>query len=325
MVALRMDTLTAAELLAKKLPPTRFVVPGYVQEGLTFLGGRPKVGKSWLSLNTAVAVANGAEVLGRPTEPGDVLYMALEDHPRRLQDRLLLVLGGSAAPKRLHLATFCPTIGNGGIEAMEQWCKRVERPRLIVIDVYARIRQRSPGGGNLYEADYGSAVPLKTLADQQELAVLTVTHTRKEAAIDDPLDAISATTGLAGAADAILVLSRDPKGARLVGRGRDLTDDIDVALSFDRPTGWWRVVGDTEEARRSHQQTAIIRALKEADMPLSPKDIAERTGVDHDVAKHLVRKLAGSGMIEQSGRGLYVYPVHSVHPVHPGRISELSL
>jgi predicted transcriptional regulator len=320
-----METLTAAELLAKKLPPTRFVVPGFIQEGLTFLGGRPKVGKSWLSLNTALAVASGAEVLGRPTELGDVLYMALEDHPRRLQDRLQVVLRGSSAPKRLHLATFCPTVGNGGIEAMEQWCKRVECPRLIVIDVYARIRQRSLGSSTLYEADYSSAVPLKSLADQHKLAVLVVTHTRKEAAADDPLDAISATTGLAGAADAILVLSRDPNGARLIGRGRDLIDDIDVALAFDRLTGWWRILGDTDEARRSQQQTAIIQALKAAGSPLSPKDIAKRANIDHDVAKHLVRKLTGSGVIEQSGRGLYVYPVHSVHLVHQPPVSELSL
>ena len=55
---------SAPELLAKNFPEPKFIVPGYVGEGLTILAGRPKIGKSWLALNIAVAVATGGLALG---------------------------------------------------------------------------------------------------------------------------------------------------------------------------------------------------------------------------------------------------------------------
>ena len=49
---------------------------------------------------------------------------------------------------------------------------------------------------------------------------------------DDPLEMVSGTNGLTGAADAILILNRDSQGCTLCGRGRDL-DEFDRAVQFD--------------------------------------------------------------------------------------------
>jgi RecA-family ATPase len=58
-------------------------------EGLTILAGKGKIGKSWLALGIAIAVASGGYALGSiKVEQGDVLYLALEDNERRLQKRL---------------------------------------------------------------------------------------------------------------------------------------------------------------------------------------------------------------------------------------------
>ena len=68
--------------------PIKYVVPGYIVEGLTLLAGKPKIGKSWLLLHAAIAVARGEFALGNVhCIEGDVLYCALEDGPRRLQSR----------------------------------------------------------------------------------------------------------------------------------------------------------------------------------------------------------------------------------------------
>ena len=37
---------TAAELMSEELPPVRWVVPDILPEGVTFLAGKPKMGKS---------------------------------------------------------------------------------------------------------------------------------------------------------------------------------------------------------------------------------------------------------------------------------------
>jgi hypothetical protein len=68
---------TAAELMAEELPPVRWVVPDILPEGVTFLAGKPKMGKSWLCLGLDVAVAIGGVALGtKHVEQGEVLYLS---------------------------------------------------------------------------------------------------------------------------------------------------------------------------------------------------------------------------------------------------------
>jgi RecA-family ATPase len=70
-------------------PPGREIVPGYIPEGATLLVGKPKIGKSWLTLDLCVAAAANRFVLGtlKPAQ-GHVLYLALEDSPRRIKKRI---------------------------------------------------------------------------------------------------------------------------------------------------------------------------------------------------------------------------------------------
>src|SRR5215207_462541 len=76
---------TAAELMDMELEPIRYIVPGYIAEGLTLLAGKGKIGKSYLLLGTAIAIATGGVAFGTiPVEEGDVLYLALEDNKRRM-------------------------------------------------------------------------------------------------------------------------------------------------------------------------------------------------------------------------------------------------
>ena len=107
--------VNAAELLALTFPPQRWAVPGIVAEGLNLLVGPPKLGKSWFALNLAVAISTGGVALGRvPVDQGPVLYLALEDSRRRLQDRLAKVLQGSPAPETLHFITEWNRLDDGG-------------------------------------------------------------------------------------------------------------------------------------------------------------------------------------------------------------------
>ena len=74
--------------------PIKYVVPGVIVEGLTLFAGKPKIGKSWLLLHAAIAVARGGFTLGDiHCDEGDVLYCALEDNLRRLKSRMAKLLG----------------------------------------------------------------------------------------------------------------------------------------------------------------------------------------------------------------------------------------
>lgn len=78
-----------------ELPPVRWGVPGVLPEGVTLFAGKPKLGKSWLTLGLGVAIASGGVALGKVrVEQGPCLYLALEDNRRRLQKRLNKLLSG---------------------------------------------------------------------------------------------------------------------------------------------------------------------------------------------------------------------------------------
>jgi hypothetical protein len=146
--------------------------------------------------------------------------------------------------------------------------------------------------------------PLQRYASEHRLAVVLVTHTRKMEA-EDPLEAISGTNGVTGAADAVLVLSRGSKGVTLYGRGRDI-EEIETAMRFD--AGRWSILGDADEVRKSDERRKIVAALKEAGDEQTPTAISKLTGMKVENVRVLIRKMVSSGAVLQPRVGHYAGP-----------------
>jgi hypothetical protein len=122
-------TWNAVELMAVSFPEPTWAVPGIIAEGVTLLAGPPKVGKSWMSLGLGLSIAAGLPALGSiAVEAGPVLYLALEDTPRRLQSRMRTVLAGRPAPSTLTLDTYCPPLPNGGDQYIAGWLDETPAP-----------------------------------------------------------------------------------------------------------------------------------------------------------------------------------------------------
>ena len=105
--------VSMAELQQTELPPLRFVVEGLLPRGLCILASPPKYGKSWLVLDLCLRVAAGEPLLGRQTNRGACLYLALEDSHHRLQERAAKLLAGKAAPEGFDCAISCADIAEG--------------------------------------------------------------------------------------------------------------------------------------------------------------------------------------------------------------------
>ena len=301
--------VSAQALLSMDFEPVRYVVPGYVAEGLTLFGGRPKLGKSWLGLGFCIAVATGGTALGVDCGKGDVLYLALEDNRRRLKARLITLLPKLTTLRpdlsRLTLDTEAPRIDAGLIERLDTWRTSSERPRMVVIDTLALVRPPKKRTQDSYEADYAALSPLQKWAGEHRIAVVVVTHVRKAEA-SDPLEMISGTNGLTGAADSILVLDRGTDGNKLYGRGRDI-EEIEKALKFE--VGHWTVLGDAEEIAISDSRRRIRATLADSICALSPKQIAEEAGLKSGNVRFLLGKMVKAGEVLKDGRSLYLIPV----------------
>lgn len=302
----RSGLVTATALMRMEFKPPSYVIPGMLAEGLTVLAGRPKLGKSWWVLDLCIAVAGDLFVMNsiRPAVSGDVLYLALEDNQRRLQNRLRKLLAKAKVPARLSFHTEWPRANAGGLEALREWLAEHPETKLIVIDTLAKFRPPRRGK-DAYEEDYGAVEGLQKLAGEFGIAILVLHHTRKAAA-DDPFDEVSGTLGLTGGADAILVLRRDSSGVvTLHGKGREI-EEFEKAVQFDKTTCIWRMLGDAEEHKKTKQRRTIEDAIREANEPIGPKDIAAACGMkDNNVKQHLRRMLA-EGKVEKVDKGKYV-------------------
>src|SRR5215203_6764405 len=264
-------TLTAAELLDLELPPIRWSVQGLLPEGVTLLAGKPKLGKSWMGLDIAIAISTGGVALGtRQVEMGDVLYMALEDNYRRLRKRLKKLLSGEA-PERLHIVTEWPRMDEGGADALERWLEAHPDARAVVVDILKRVRPRTSPNRSIYEADYEALEAMQRLAAKYEVSILVVHHLRKQGAAD-PLDEISGSTGLSGGADGVLVLKRDRgrADAYLHVTGREIEEEAELALRWNADLASWTLAGDAEEYRISEERRAVLGVLGRAGGSMSP-------------------------------------------------------
>jgi hypothetical protein len=303
-------TFTAVELMAMELPPVRWVVPGILPEGVTLLAGKPKMGKSWMTLDLGIAIAVGGVTLGtKRVEQGEVLCLALEDNMRRLQERIRKLLPDGTVPEGLHMAVEWPRADEGGVERLGDFLREHPDTRLVVVDTFARFKTRVTGRRSQYDEDRDAVDPLAPIAAEHNVAIVLVHHLR-EAESDDPLDMIHGSAGLTGGVDGALVLKRQRgrADAFLHVDGRDIEQPTELALKFDQNAATWAIVGDAEEYRVSEQRAAIIRVLEKADEPLSPKEIAEMTEGKYGATRETLSQMVKDGQAKNLGRGRYVLP-----------------
>ncbi len=147
----------------------------------------------------------------------------------------------------------------------------------------------------------------ENLSLAQIQADLGATFAAIGAEAEDPFDSLSGSTGLSGTADATLVLARDSQGVTLYGRGRDI-EEIETALSFDRSSGHWMILGAVADVRRSDERTTILQSLKEASEPMSPRDIADDTGMPYQNIRQFLVRMSKAGEVTKVQRGLYCHP-----------------
>ncbi|MGX9979614.1 AAA family ATPase [Methylobacterium fujisawaense] len=311
---------TARDLGGTEFGEIRYVVPGYVVEGLTLFAGNPKIGKSWFCLDVGLAVSLGGECLGGVTcEQGDVLYLALEDNDRRLNKRIGMLLpfvDPKDWPAAFQYTTVAPR-GQAALDELRKWIEGARNPRLIVVDVLQMLREGRGNQESQYEADYKVIKGLQGLALEFNIAIIVVTHTRKGPADLDPFEKVSGTLGLSGGADTTLILARGATGATLYGRGRDI-EEIETAVEFEAGACRWRLLGDAAEIRRSDERGAILDALKAAGRPIGPKEIADVTGFKNGNIRRLLGKMLLAGQVSVAGYGHYTL----VTPVTPVTVSE---
>lgn len=305
---------TASDLMAADFPPPRWAVPGLIPEGLTVLAGAPKFGKSFLCLGLAVSVASGGMALGKiKVDKGEVLYAALEDYPRRLQERMGAILGDDPVPEGLHLVTRLPRLPDL-VGYLSDWLETHPRARLVILDVLRKIRPQTDGKGNAYNEDYDTLTALKDLADKHSTAFLVVHHTRKQLDDGDVFNEVSGSTGMTGAADAVLVAkrSRNTTEAILHLTGRDVSER-EYGLTWSGDACTWTVLdAPAIVATMSAARRRILSHIADNEGD-HPAEVAEALGIDPANARQTMRRMVDDDQLGTDGEGRYFLPASLSH------------
>ena len=106
-----------------------------------------------------------------------VLYLALEDDYRRLQERLYRMFG-TESTDNLYFSVSASQLGNGLDEQLARFVAEHKDTKLIIIDTLQKVRE--VGGDKFsYASDYEIVTKLKAISDKYDICFLVVHHTRK--------------------------------------------------------------------------------------------------------------------------------------------------
>lgn len=312
---------------AQDFPPLSWIVPDLIPEGMSMLIGGPKIGKSWLSLGIALAVAAGGRALGTVSvgKPRPVLLLALEDGDRRLQDRARELLAGEPIPP---LLSYMTRIEPGMVvDTIEAWLETLEPDAepLVILDTLGKVMPMAAAGESPYQRDYRISGRLKRIADDRPGMALLVLHHDRKAQSEDFVDGVSGTNGIAGAADTIIVIARARTEERGLFKvtGRDV---IEREYAVEITGGSWRLTGESLAEAASAAQTVratadlgdrsaeIVRYVATQPDGVRAAQVGEALDMPTDDARRYLSRLHDAGKVGKPSRGLYT-PVLSVPSV----------
>lgn len=263
-----LPTVSMQDLYETVYPSRPPIMDGLLYAGTYLFVGAPKVGKSFLMAQIGYHVSTALELWGYPVHQGAVLYLALEDDHRRLQDRLFRMFGTESADN-LYFSIYAKQLGAGLEEQLKWFVQEHPDTRLIIIDTLQKIREFG-GDTYSYASDYEVIAKLKAFADEHGICLLLVHHTRKQQA-EDKFDMISGTNGLLGAADGALLLQKERRTsntATLDISGRDQQDQRLYLTRNEERLIWTLERAETELWKEPPDPVlAAIAALVTAEQP----------------------------------------------------------
>ena len=299
----------ADDLMSDTITPPRPIVEGLLNEGMLLFGGKSKRGKSWLMLDLALSVATGNRVWGHfeVPEPQPVLYMALEDSRRRIQQRLHDIRPDVRTNGMLHLLYNFPLLNDGGLEKLQGYIES-HRYRLIVIDVLARIEPATRHRNDTtYHDIYSMFAPLQDLHRQHPQCLAMITHLRKAEA-EDIFDTLHGSVAYQGVQDALWVLERPPRGS--VGVLHTCQNDGDPqALQVSFGHGHWEFLGHDDDIRQSKERQLVRELAADAgDRGLSIPDILKALSQPREryqAVKQLLYRMIQDNQMMRLSRGRF--------------------
>ena len=225
-----------AELLQAEEQPMEWIVDGMLPKtGAAILASPPKRRKSFMCFDLCFSVLTGRPFLGRTVTQGRAIYLALEDTRDRLIGRIKRINDGwpQIAAGVGMVRTKAPGLHQGLAIQIRELKEYWPDLALVVIDVFQKVRPPSDRT-NDYQSDFNTVSSFNDLANELEMAILLVHHTRKSLDPEEVFDNISGSSGIFGAVSTAWMIEGkhgEPE-ATLHITGKDV-EPADIEMRFN--------------------------------------------------------------------------------------------
>lgn len=214
---------TVTELLTMEMNDEPDIVEDMISVGLTLLGAPQKAGKTFFGLQLAEAISTGKDFLGKKVMKGSSVYLAFEDHKHKIQRRLKKM---NIKENEHFVIDILKADHAYNLERKIQEELLVNLDlKLVVVDTFVKMRRSKDRD---YDSEYAEATEYHELAFRYNLAIIMITHVKKEIDPNNPFDAIYGSRGLPAGSDSILVMFKRnflSKNRQLAIQGKDIPDD----------------------------------------------------------------------------------------------------
>ena len=286
----------AIDILKTPPPSVNWVCENFLSEGLYYLAGKPRAGKSILALQLSASIVMGVSFLGRyPTVQGEVLYCALEDSRQRLHRRLhatQINLPG------LHCVYTLPRMDAGGLIMLEKWVSQHPNCHCIMIDTFARFCPLIPKHRSVYQDESMVSADLQSFAFKHKLAMLMVHHQNKGKYNEGDTLSISGSLGRIGGSDGSYLLYRNGKHGKLYAEGKESEEGDGIGLTLCEDPLRWDYVGELGVIQQSSQRQEILRFIEDCENPPTMQEIVDGLKKHRSTVQTMVDKMIKAGVLQ---------------------------
>lgn len=261
--------------------------------GFSICAAKPKVGKSTLARNLAVAVSQGADFFGRATAKGKVIYLCLEEKRAEVA-RHFRQMKASGTDIIIHTGGT----PSGALEALEAAIQE-HAPALVIIDPRSRFVRVADF--NSYGEVTRGLEPLIDLARSSECQchIQAVHHNGKGER--EGGDALLGSTGFFGAVDTLLIMKKRERARTLETVQRYGEDMPETVVHLDAEAGLVTPGGDMQALMLKERKETVIENM--GDEALTEANIKERISGNQGLTSRTVRALYEEGRLARSGAG----------------------
>lgn len=253
-------------------------ISGFLPErGVVLLGGRPKCGKSWFAVQTALSVVTGHPLAGylRVHSPGRCQLWALEDGLPITKDKLLKLLRGITPDGLSDLKVFPELrqpILRGG-DAILRQALHDHPAEVVILDSLFKLTGQTRPHDSITQADYDVIDRVRSIAIEHRAVAVICMHTKKGCKPGAPIENLMGTTGNTAAADVIAEIARTGCNGKLHVVGRLLPEE-EFDLEFAEGPSWgWTIQGKAGENVMGETESDVLAYLA-AQGPCKPGTIA---------------------------------------------------